>query len=124
MTDITPLVAAGRQVIEAYAPGGFRINGQIFRSGVIVMPARVLPWRAGVPAIWSEEDFSGIFPYAGEVDILLLGSVSGTVPAELKFRIKERGMSLDVMDAGAACRTYNVLMAEDRKVVAALLPPG
>lgn len=125
MTDITPLVAAGRQVIESYAPGGFRISGRVYRSGVIVMPSRVVPWTAGGdPSRWTPGDFSGLMPLRSEIEVLLLGSGirAGILPPDVRGFFKMQGLACDVMDTGAACRTYNVLMAEDRKVAALLLP--
>jgi len=61
----------------------------------------------------------------GGVQILLLGLGSGTaaVDGSLRARLRAAGMSLEAMDTGAACRTYNVLVAEDRRVAAALIPP-
>jgi len=62
----------------------------------------------------------------GRVEILLLGLGRSTsaVPAALRTALRTAGIALEAMDTGAACRTYNVLVAEDRRVAAALIPPA
>jgi uncharacterized protein len=62
----------------------------------------------------------------GGVEILLLGLGRSTsaVPAALRIALRTAGIALEAMDTGAACRTYNVLVAEDRRVAAALIPPA
>jgi uncharacterized protein len=62
----------------------------------------------------------------GGVQILLLGlgRSASAVPAALRTALRAAGIALEAMDTGAACRTYNVLVAEDRRVAAALIPPS
>jgi len=121
MVDVSPIIPAGRQVIETYGDGCFRISGTLYRGSVIVLPERTLTWAV---ASFDELDaaaFAGIDDL--DVDILLLGC--GTkmhLPSRLlRQGLRERGIVVDAMDTGAACRTYNVLMAEDRRVAAALI---
>jgi len=83
-----------------------------------------MPWMAGdVSAV----DWASLTPIVehGGVQILLLGlgSNMAIVAGELRARLRTAGISLEPMDTGAACRTYNVLVAEDRRVAAALIPP-
>jgi uncharacterized protein len=122
--DLTPIVPAGRQVIERYGPTGFRVTGVIWRGPLLVFPDLSLPWTAiDAAAI----DWVSLMPVVehGGVQILLLGLGSGMahVSHELRGRLRAAGITLEPMDTGAACRTYNVLVAEDRRVAAALLPP-
>jgi uncharacterized protein len=122
--DLTPIVPAGRQVIERYGPSGFRVTGVIWRGPVLVFPDMTLPWTAGDV---SGVDWASLTPVVehGGVQILLLGfgSAMAIVAGELRARLRTAGISLEPMDTGAACRTYNVLVAEDRRVAAALIPP-
>ncbi len=121
--ELTPLVPAGRQVIERYGESGFRVAGVIYRGSVLVFPDCTLPWSAvsGSDVTW--ESLAPIIEHGG-VQILLLGlgRVMGAVPHTLRKTLRDAGIVLEPMDTGAACRTYNVLVAEDRRVAAALLP--
>jgi uncharacterized protein len=123
--DLTPVVPAGRQVIESYGPAGFRISGNSFESAVIVFPDRTLVWNV---ASFAEVTAASLQPVVerGGVEILLLGCgrAMRPVPAALRRALKEAGIGIDAMDTGAACRTYDVLMGEDRRVAAALLKPA
>jgi uncharacterized protein len=121
--ELTPLVPTGRQIIERYGQGGFRITGVIHRGAVLVFPDRVLPWSATGASEVTSESLAPVIEHGG-VQILLLGlgRVMGAVPHTLRKTLHDVGIVLEPMDTGAACRTYNVLVAEDRRVAAALLP--
>jgi uncharacterized protein len=122
--DLTPLVPVGRQVIERYGPSGFRVTGVIYHSPVLVFSDRTVPWEATSASAITWESLVPVVEH-GEVQILLLGlgRSSSTVPATLRSALRAAGITLEAMGTGAACRTYNVLAAEGRKVAAALLPP-
>ena len=122
--DITPLVAAGRQLIERYAPGGFRVSGVIYQGPVLVFPDRTVPWSARTPDAVSWESLVPVVEH-GDIRILLLGlgRTMNPLPAPLRRALRAAGIVLESMDTGAACRTYNVLVAEGRQVAAALIPP-
>jgi uncharacterized protein len=122
--DLTPVVPAGRQVIEGYGPSGFRVSGVIWAGPVLVFPDLTLAWTAGDRAA---VDWDSLLPVVahGGVEILLLGLGARTaaVGGELRAALRRAGIVPEPMDTGAACRTYNVLSAENRKVAAALIPP-
>lgn len=125
--DITPAIPAGSQVINSYGPGMFRIAGVVHRGSVLVMPEQTLSWAVSE---CSEVVLAGLEPIlaqASSVDVLLLGCGSGMrlPPADLRAALRERGIVLEPMDTGAACRTFNVLLSEGRQAAAALiaLPP-
>jgi uncharacterized protein len=122
--DLTPLVPAGRQVIERYGPSGFRVAGVIWRGPVLVFPDLTLPWTAAGASAVSWDSLLPVVEHGG-VQILLLGLGGRTevVAGELRAALRKLRIALEPMDTGAACRTYNVLLAEDRRVAAALLPP-
>ena len=119
--ELTAVNPAGRQVIERYAPAGFRVSGVVYQGPVLVFPDRTLPWA---DAALSAESLAPVVEHGG-IELLLLGLGRRTVPvaAGLRASLKAAGILLETMDTGAACRTYNVLLAEDRRVAAALLPP-
>jgi uncharacterized protein len=122
--DLTPLVPAGRQVIERYGPSGFRITGVIWRGPVLVFPDLTLPWTITGPAAVTTGSLKPVVEHGG-VQILLLGlgSQSSTIAGQLRATLRLTGIALEPMDTSAACRTYNVLLAEDRRIAAALIPP-
>lgn len=123
--DITPLIGADRRIIQGYGPGLFRVSGEVFHSPIMVFPDRVEPWEFhGNPAAFEEKDFTGFFARAEGVEVALLGcgaSMQFVSPATRRV-FSGRGVALEAMDTGAACRTYNVLMTEGRQVAALLLP--
>jgi uncharacterized protein len=123
--DITPLVGAGRQIIQSYAAGRFRITGQDHDGAVIVFPDHTESWPQGrAPGALVLADFSALTARAAELDVVLFGCGAQfmPLPVALRHELRTAGLSVDIMDTGAACRTYNVLMAEGRRVAAALLP--
>jgi uncharacterized protein len=123
--DLTPVPAAGRQIIERYARSGFRVSGVIHHGPVLVFPDRIVEWNAAGARDVSWETLAPVIEHGG-VEILLLGLGRSTtaVPAALRTALRAAGIALEAMGTGAACRTYNVLVAEDRRVAAALIPPA
>jgi uncharacterized protein len=124
--DVTPLIPEGRQIVEAYGDGGFKVSGKAYQGAVQVFPGRTLSWDALDFASLTVEDFAAIIEAgrSGEVSLMLLGSGvrMQMLPSHLRQALRQAGIVTEVMDTGAACRTYNVLMAEGRLVAAALLP--
>ena len=121
--DITPLLPQGRQIVQSYAEGRFRVSGEVYEGPVIVFIDRTISWDAPVSLDdLTADHFSELF--GGELDVILVGcgKTMRSMPFALRQSLKERGISIDFMDTGAACRTYNVLMTEGRRVAAALLP--
>ncbi|MGD9616299.1 MAG: Mth938-like domain-containing protein [Alphaproteobacteria bacterium] len=114
-------VHTGRQVIERYAASGFRVSGTIHLGPVLVFPDRTEVWTE---AAFTIEGLAPVLAHGG-VELLLLGCGRRTAPvgAELRGALKAAGIAIEPMDTGAACRTYNMLAAEDRRIAAALLPP-
>ncbi len=126
--DITPAVPSGRQVIEAYGPSGFRVSGVTYAGAVIVFPESTLSWRAAVMADVTIDSLAPVRQRAGgdqAIEILLLGCGRRImpVPPPLRLELRQIGTTIEAMDTGAACRTYDVLLTEGRRVAAALLPP-
>lgn len=121
--DVTPLVRQGSKIIQSYADGRFKISGQVYEGGVIVTAPSVVLWSS--PQTIQDltpQHFSGVPP---GLDVILLGTgkTMQFIPPALKAVLKEQGLPpMDSMDTGAACRTYNVLLAEGRRVAAVLMP--
>ncbi len=121
--DLIPAIPAGRQIIERYGPSGFRVAGVIWRGPVLVFPDLTLPWTAGEAAAITTESLMPVVEHGG-VQILLLGLGRRmlAIAPEIRAALRQAEISLEPMDTGAACRTYNLLVAEDRRVAAALIP--
>jgi uncharacterized protein len=122
--ELTPLVPAGRQVIERYSASGFRVAGVIRRSPILVFPDVTFAWTVRDAAALTSASLQPVVEH-GDVEILLLGlgRRTATISRELRAVMRQAGIVVEAMDTGAACRTYNMLMAEDRRVAAALIPP-
>ncbi len=125
MMDITPLINVDQQVIQGYGQGRFRINGIVYGHPVIVLPSGTQRWNVAVSAPeLTVEDFLPLIAQADELDVVLFGSgaASDRPGPDVRKALKDKGLNPEAMDTGAACRTYNVLMTEGRRVGAALLP--
>lgn len=121
--DVTPRLEAGRQRIQSYGDGGFKISGQRFDGSVFVLPDQVLHWYCPSYQSLAQPDFELIRDFAGTIDILLLGCGARPGPPrnDLVALMREDKIVLETMETGAACRTFNVLLHEDRRVAAALI---
>ena len=123
--DLTPVATAGRQIIERYAASGFRVSGVIYHGAVLVFPDSTVPWDAASASEVTLDTLAPVTDHGGvEILLLGLGRATSAVPAALRAALRTDGIALEAMDTGAACRTYNVLVAEDRRVAAALIPPA
>jgi uncharacterized protein len=121
--DVTPLVPQGRQLIESYGDGGFRVTGERYSGSILVLPERAAAWA---PVSIDELDLESLEPVLSAeppVEVLLIGcgSAMAFIDPDLRDAARARGLALEPMDTGAACRTYNVLTMEDRRVAAALI---
>ena len=121
--DVTPLIPDDRQVIDSYGAAGFHVSGVGYDGAILVFPDGTEPWAAATLADVTAESLAPVIA-RGTVQILLLGCGRHMrpVPQALRQALRQAGIIVDAMDTGAACRTYNVLLAEDRRVAAALLP--
>ena len=118
-----PILAPGLQPIQAYGKGGFTIAGARHAGSVLVLPDRVLPWAVTDP---DQLDEAALAPLRGAEpmpDILVVGCGAGFVilPPALRRAVRAWGPVVEAMATPAACRTYNVLLAEGRRVAAALI---
>lgn len=115
-------------MIQSYRNGIFRISGVEFSGPVIVFPDRSEAWAPADPLFKVSglviDDFSAIIRMNPAVTMIVLGCgpVMALPPVALRKSLKEQGIVIEPMETGAACRTYNVLAGEDRRVAAALLP--
>lgn len=123
--DVTPLIPQGTQIIDGYGDGGFRISGRRVEGSVIVFPGKVIAWTISAADEMSAGSLESISAAgkAGTIELLLVGTGArmAQIDRTLRQSLRADGVVVEVMDTGAACRTYNVLMAEGRRVAAALI---
>ena len=121
--DITPEIEAGRKLVNGYGDGGFRISGTRHEGSVLVLPTLVTALAVTTVAEITEESVAPVLAADSGVEILLIGCgrEMALVPESLRAVLRGAGVAVEPMDTGAACRTYNVLLAEDRRVAALLI---
>ncbi|HEY6644012.1 Mth938-like domain-containing protein [Povalibacter sp.] len=112
---------AGIQLVRAYGPGELRINETIVTSSCLVRADKLVSdWRPQSLAELTAADLDAVLALDPEIVVLGSGTRQKFPQPALLAKILSRGIGCEVMDTGAACRTYNVLVSEDRRVVAAL----
>lgn len=108
--------------IDAFGEGGFRIAGARKDGSQLIVDGAARPWAAD-PAALTPGDFAVFLNRADKPDVVVLG-VGGALkhpPAEVRKAFREAGVGLEVLDTATACRTYNLLAGEARRVCAALI---
>ncbi|MCG5536104.1 Mth938-like domain-containing protein [Ectothiorhodospira mobilis] len=115
----------GKYAITAYGQGGVRVNETVHRQSLVVMPDQLLTdWAPRAPQDLTGAAFTPVLEMGPEIVLLGTGDHLAWPQREVRLRLQEAGVGLEVMDTPAACRTYNLIMAEGRRVAAALLMPG
>ncbi len=114
-----------RAPISLYPGGAFQFGGKRHPGAILVSPSGIYDWSSAGTGF----DEAGLFGFIGKeearrCDLLLLGTGPGSLllPASFAGEVERRGLGLEAMDTAAACRTYNILFAENRHFLAALLP--
>lgn len=105
--------------VDGYGPGFFRIGGAVFKGPVLTGHAGTVGWGGYT-------DAAPLLGLAGQIDVLLFGTGAETahVPAVLRQQLEQAGIGVEVMNSPAACRTFNVLLSEGRRIALAALPVG
>lgn len=112
----------GINLIRSYAPGEVRIGDTVIRGSCLVTAERIISdWRPRTAADLSLDDLQQAIAMKPEVIVIGSGPRQEFPAPEVLGSVLSRGIGCEVMDTGAACRTYNILASEGRTVVAALL---
>ncbi|AAL52256.1 hypothetical protein BR10RB9215_C10532 [Brucella sp. 10RB9215] len=113
----------GRAPIDAYGNGGFRFAEMSHRGSILCLPSGIHGWEPKNPPLLSRADLGAILEEASDIEILLVGTGMDLrrIPEDVRALLRQHHISSDPMSTGAAVRTYNVLLAEDRAVAAALI---
>jgi uncharacterized protein len=113
----------GRHAIDAYGAGGFRFADMSHRGSILALPSGIMAWDATSAAGLTADDFASVLAEADTIELLLVGTGLDVAPLSEAARapLRQAGIRVDVMQTGAAARTYNILLAENRSVAAALI---
>jgi uncharacterized protein len=109
--------------IEAYGHGGFRFAGMSHRGSLLCLPDGIWAWPVTITSALSDPALAPVFARAGSLDIFLIGGGTDpwVLPPALRSRFHADHISVDAMTTGAAISTYNILLAEGRRVGAGLI---
>ena len=110
--------------IDSYLPGGFRIAGEVHEGPLLVFPDRVVAWTVRDIAEITLESLAPVAEAEPPVEVLLVGCGGqiALLPMAVRTGLRSAGVGVDAMTTDAACRTYNMLLTEERRVAAALIP--
>jgi uncharacterized protein len=102
----------GRRPVVGYGPGFFRIAGRVIEGAMAVTPSGTRNWGG-----WTDRDFA-------DIDVLLVGTgpEMARLPNDFVATLEDRGIGVEPMASATACRSYNLLLAEGRRVGLAVLP--
>jgi uncharacterized protein len=114
---LTPVTYDNAQPISGYGPGFFRVGTNVLRGACLITPWDAGPWGG-------YDDTAGPLSLAGRIDVLFVGTGAEIAHAPDAFRrvIEDAGIGVEVMNSPAACRTYNVILGEGRRIAVALIP--
>ena len=117
---------AQRQVIQSYGPGRFKISETEWPGPVLVSPEASFAWPVPDATALAPDNLGPLLAVQPPLELLIVGCGARAVliAPQVRAALRAAGLGLEVMDTGAACRTYNLLMAEGRRVAAALIAVG
>jgi uncharacterized protein len=109
--------------IDAYGNGGFRFAGMSHRGSLLCLPDGIWAWPINDVTELDEAALAAVFDRAESIDVFLIGAGRDpwVLSDKLRQRFRELSVSVDAMTTGAAVRTYNILLAENRRVGAGLI---
>ena len=113
----------GRAAIDGYGAGHFRFAGMSHQGSILALPGGVWAWAPSTPAAIDEASLARAIAERAEIDLLLIGTGKDPwpLPEFLRRRLSELGLRFEVLPTAAAASTYNVLLADSRRVAAALI---
>jgi uncharacterized protein len=109
--------------VDAFGDGGFRIGGVRREGSLLIVDGSIRPWAAAGPQGLSPDDFAPFLTGPVRPDLVLLGLGARPIhpPAEVRRAFREANVGLEALDTPAACRSWNLLAGEGRRVGAALI---
>ena len=122
--DIIPHKTIGREIIQSYGDYRFRINDKVHDYPILVFPNTTIPWPVKTIEDLNLSSISVVKRQQPLPELLLIGcgEKMAFISLDIRDEFKKLGTIIESMDTGAACRTFNVLVAEDRQIAVALIP--
>ncbi len=113
----------GRAVIDAYGNGGFSFADMSHRGSLLILPTGIYGWKIEAFSELTAASFEAVFAESEDIEFVILGTGEQQhwPASSIRQAFAAQGLGLEVMDTGAAVRTFNVLLAENRRVAAALI---
>jgi len=118
---LQPSARTHLNTFTGYGEGYVMVNGERHAASLIVQPESLQAWPVSAFSALAEMHFAQLAALGPEVVLLGTGGRLRFPPPRLSAPLARAGIGLEVMDVQAACRTYNILMAEERRVLAALI---
>jgi len=108
--------------IQAYEPGCITVSGEKIAHSILILAEHLIsPWEPGSLELMKAEDIERILTFKPEVVIIGTGHKMQRPSLEVLRPLIDQNIGFEIMDTKAACRTYTLLMSEDRKVAALLI---
>lgn len=121
--QLTLHARADALLVRAHEPGAITVGERVLRSPFVVCGQSILEdWTALSPRDFTADDAGRLLALPAEIVVVGAALPFGWPAASVRARFGERRVGFEIMEIGAACRTYNVLVQEDRKVAAVLYP--
>ena len=114
---LNEVVYTDAKPVDGYGAGFFRIGGEVYKGALVVLPTGIAPW-GGL------DDAQTLIDAADAIDVVFIGTGAeiAHISAPLRKMLEDAGLGVEVMSSPTACRTYNVVLSEGRRVGLALLP--
>ncbi|MCL6263732.1 Mth938-like domain-containing protein [Craterilacuibacter sp. RT1T] len=112
---------SGHNLFTGYGEGFVEINQQRHEGALIITGETVQPWQVGSFAELTPENFAALLPFSPEVVLFGSGSKQRFPHPRLYAALSAQHIGVEVMDTQAACRTYNILLSEGRRVLLAVV---
>ena len=111
-------------IVQGYGDSGFRVSGKAYTGSLIILPEELHDWAVTSVGDITLENLDIVVKAAGDIEVLLIGcgpTMHRIDPVLCDALREQHNISVDYMDTGAACRTFNVLQVDGRAVAAALI---
>jgi len=114
---LNEIVFTDAKPVEGYGPGFFRIGGEVIQGPLISGPEGTVTWGGF-------DDVDPLLKLADQVDVMFVGTGADIahIPDDMRDRLEDAGLGVEIMSSPAACRTYNILLSEGRRIALALIP--
>jgi len=121
--EFTEITSSEQAFIAGYGDGGFRMGESRFEGSMLITPNGFYPWDVTSKDDINLDNLSPILDVANSVELLIIGMGKNMafIDKDIRQAFGKKDVAIEVMDTGAAARTYNVLLQEGRKVSAALI---